>query len=269
MQNLPSLKKDFVVYIPLYNCEKFVLKVIDDIPANIWKIADILIVDNQSTDGSLEKILKANNENRWPKKIHIVQTFENKGYAGSQKLAYKIVVNTSNVKAIAMLHGDGQYDSSLLNLFVPHLSSDEDIIYGHRTKMRYGFIKEETPLITWAVIKALSIFENFVTGYWRKEWHSGFVMYKVKFLSEINIDSLTDTMHIDGHLHYVAGMLQKKVKGVPIYKRYKNYTQLKGATRVKYVLHVLKLIFKFKSIDVLKNAKEDNRRISSFNVICE
>lgn len=266
MQDKLSFDKDFIVYIPLYNSEKYILEVIDNIPKKIWQIANILVVDDQSTDESLKKVVKANNKNRWPKRVNVIQTTENRGYAGSQKLAYKIALNAGNIKSIAMLHGDGQYDPVLLNLFIPYLNSNEDIVCGYRSKRYYGFIKEETPIITWAVIRVLSIFESIITGYWRNEWHSGFVMYKTKFLSRVNIDNLTDTMHIDGHLHYAAGSMKKTVKDIAIYKRYRNYNQLKGITRFKYVLNVFNLMFKFKYIDLIKDAKKDNKKIPKFNI---
>jgi hypothetical protein len=144
-----------------------------------------------------------------------------------------------------MLHGDGQYPPALLHELTPYIDSDYGLVYGFRDKSAHDQ-KDETPAGTYRIIKMLSALESFVTGHSRKEWHSGFVMYSTEFLSQVDLDGLTDSYHIDGHMQFVSGELGEKVKAIPIWKRYKNYEQLKGLNRLTYIFHVLRLLLVFR-----------------------
>ena len=239
------LSRELLIYIPAYNCGKYIVSVVDEIPEEFWAKADILVVDNCSTDDTVENIQKARSENRWPEPIQLIQPGKNLGYAGSQKFAYSIALDSPSVKRIIMLHGDGQYPPELLNMFLPYIGSEHGVVYGFRDKASYPE-KEETPPFTYWIIKLLSLIESLVTGHTRKEWHNGFVMYSRGFLSKVNLRALTDTYHIDGHIQFVAGELEERVQAVPIWKRYKKYQQLGGLNRLTYVFHVLSLMIRFR-----------------------
>jgi hypothetical protein len=75
-------------------------------------------------------------------------------------------------------------------------------------------------------------------------------MYKKSFLRAVNFKNITKTMHIDGHLLFAAGKLNKSVRSVPIFKRYKNYPALSPTARISYVFDVLMLMPKFHFISI-------------------
>jgi glycosyltransferase involved in cell wall biosynthesis len=240
-----AFSRGLLIYIPAYNCADYIVSVVDDIPADILQLAEILIVDNCSTDDTVARVQKARDENRWSAPVHLIQPETNLGYSGSQKLAYSIALKSTSVKRVVMLHGDGQYPPELLSEFLPYVESDYGVVYGYRDKSLYP-VKEETPVMTYRVIKVLSAIESFVTGHHRKEWHTGFVMYSREFLLKVDLDGLTDTYHIDGHLQFVAGELEEQVKPIPIWKRYKGYAPLAGLKRFSYIFHVLRLSVLFR-----------------------
>jgi len=240
-----NFNKQLLIYIPAYNCADYIVGVIDEIPEKFWEIADILIVDNCSTDATVQMIQDARTAKRWARGIHLVQPDTNLGYSGSQKLAYRIALHSPKIQHVIMLHGDGQYPPELLNSFLPYVGSEYSVVYGFRDKSSYPE-KEETPLFTYGVIKLLSSLESLVTGHKRKEWHNGFVMYSRAFLSKINLTALTDTYHIDGHIQFVAGELNEPVLDIPIWKRYEKYQQLRGLNRLAYIFHVLSLMIRFR-----------------------
>ena len=245
IQQEVTLSKPLLIYIPAYNCGKYIVSVLDEISSNFWDIADILIIDNCSTDDTLGNIQKARSENRWQKPVQVVQPESNLGYSGSQKLAYSIALNSPVTKKVIMLHGDGQYPPKLLDVLDPYIDSDLGLVYGFRDKSAYPDI-EETPAGTYRIIKALSALESFVTRHSRKEWHTGFVMYSREFLEQLDFEALTDTYHIDGHIQFASGEFGTEVKAISIWKRYKNYEQLKGLNRITYIFHVLRLMVQFR-----------------------
>ena len=253
------LSKKILVYIPTYNCSKVIFDLLDDISQNIWDSCDILLVDNASPDGTGKLVADRVSQTQSYNGLKIIRTENNVGYAGSQKLAYRIATQYPSIENVVMLHGDGQYPPELLPSLLDKVGNGYGIVYGYRDKKL--FKQEETPLITFICIKGLSILESLVTGYPRKEWHSGLVMYSREFLENVNFDAVTDTYHIDGHLQYASGYLGYKVKAVPIWKRYNNFEQFGGFNRVKYVFNVLRLTLTFRLSRSGLN-KESNSTIS-------
>ena len=236
--------KKIVIYIPSYNCENYIEDVLIKIPASLHNIIDCLIIDNCSTDGSSNKITNFLNKQKFQFQVALIKTKFNLGYSGSQRLAYSLVKKSISAEKIIMLHGDGQYSPSLLLKLQPYFDSTVAITYGYRSKAHYKD-KEETPFITYVLVKLLSSIENICTGFRFKEWHSGFVMFSVDFLKLIPLDKLTKTRHIDGEMLMCAGEIQEKIISVPIYKKYKEYVGFSGFNLIKYVgLHVPKVIMK-------------------------
>lgn len=234
-----------MVYIPAFNVERYILSVLDELPPVIWTFADVVVVDNQSTDGTVARVVDANRAGRFPRQVAIVQPPVNAGYAGSQKLAYKIALANDCVEWVVMLHGDGQYPPGLVRELLRAATGDVRVVYGHRDRSAYPEA-EETPFVSYVVIRALSAIESLVTGYPRREWHSGFVAYHRDFLAGVALDELTTTPHIDGHMLFASGVLGARVRGLPIYKRYAGFEAFGGLARVRYVLSVFYLMLQFR-----------------------
>lgn len=236
-------RKRLLVYVPAHNCADAVGGVIKAIPPEVAAAADILVVDNFSYDGTGEAAAAACSA-AGLKDAVLLRTSSDLGYAGSQKLAYRLALASPSVEWVLMLHGDGQYPPELTRAFLPYMDSDFGVCYGYRSKRL--FREEETPWSTWAIIKGLSLLESLVTGVFRREWHTGFVMYRTSFLRRLDLGRLTHTPHIDGNLLYLSGALGVKTAAVPIYKRYRELTPFEGAARRRYVLDVLRLMFRFR-----------------------
>jgi glycosyltransferase involved in cell wall biosynthesis len=237
--------KSILLFIPCRNCETSIVEVISNIPQELRGQIECLIIDNQSTDSTSELVFKEINNENHPFKINLIKTKNDIGYAGSQKLAYLLATQSPNVKYVIMLHGDGQYDPSLLKDFVPLINNKYAIVNGFRDKRTYPH-REETPFITYYIIKILSWFESLITGHTHKEWHSGFVMYDSDFLRKIPLQFLSDIPHIDAEFLICAGILNENTKSIPIYKNYDGYEAFCGLPRIRHVLNVFKIMFKFR-----------------------
>ena len=233
--------KKLLIYVPAYNNRGRILDVLKGIPRRIAEDAEILVIDNQSADGTSEVVLGAREDGVIPAGTHLARPFENLGYAGSQKLAYTLALASQEVERVVMLHGDGQYDPALLPRLLDPALADCGLVYGYRTKGAYGQ-KEETPPAAYLVIKLLSLLESLYTGCFRREWHSGFVMYRTSFLRRVRLSALTSSRHIDGQLLYLSGALSVAVKAVPIYKLYKGYEGFAGMERSRYILDVFRVM---------------------------
>jgi glycosyltransferase involved in cell wall biosynthesis len=238
-----DFQKPLVVYVPCYNCRNTVVDVILNIPAALHARMECLVVDNQSQDGTPEAVLAAIQARRFPFKVHLARTRQNLDYAGSQKLAYGLCLQSAAPAHVIMLHGDGQYPPALLEKFIPFLSGGDSpaLVNGYRDKQAYPTL-EETPPASYLIIKTLSWLENLATGFRYREWHTGFVMYQTRFLRKIPLEALTPTRHIDGELLICAGVLNEKTAAVPIYKRYKDFQGFAGWARILYILDVAGIV---------------------------
>jgi len=238
-------QKPILVYIPCYNCADKIVQTISEIPPELHDQMECLILDNDSSDGTSDIVLRFIKEKSLSFKVNVIRANENLGYAGSQKLAYTLAINSKNVKKVIMLHGDGQYPPALLRAFVPYFNSDVDLINGYRSKKHYPK-EEETPILTYAIIKCLSALESFVLWISQKEWHSGFVMFDRSFLQKIPLHQLSTWMHIDGEFLMCAAVLGAKTESVPIYKRYKKFESFGGVGRLKHILIVFRLMGRYR-----------------------
>ena len=245
MSKSVRFQKPIVIYLPCYNTESAIIDTLSSIPEEFHDKIECLIIDNDSEDSTADKVIKEVGRETFPFKIHLLKTNKNIGYAGSQKLAYSLVTSSPIVENIIMLHGDGQYSPSLLKKFLPLIGKNYGVIFGHRDKSLFRN-KEETPVVTYLIIKILSWIEKFLTGIDVKEWHSGFVLYQNDFLRKIPLQLLSDFPHIDGELIIVASILKEKTISIPIYKRYKDHAPYRGFGRIKHVFTIFKVIYRFR-----------------------
>ncbi|MGD2180260.1 glycosyltransferase family 2 protein [Lusitaniella coriacea] len=254
------LTKEILIYIPCYNCEDTVVSVLRSIPQEFWDRSECLVIDNCSEDKTSEAVLEEIQREQHPFPISLLRTQENIGYAGSQKLAYQLALNSPQISQVVMLHGDSQYPPSLLLKLLPHINSGKAIVNGYRDKSLYPN-RDETPWSTYLTIKILNTLENLVTGMNQKEWHSGFAMYSRHFLEQVPFHSISNTYHIDGEMLIVANSFKLPILSVPIYKHYEGKQRLLLWGRIKYTFTVFKLLFKYRSKKLKYAKREENSKI--------
>ncbi|MDY6786168.1 MAG: glycosyltransferase family 2 protein [Cyanobacteriota bacterium] len=271
MSGLPKtlpFTKEILIYIPCYNCESTIASVLHNIPQEFWDRSECLVVDNCSKDKTLEAAAQEIKEGQYSLPISLIRTRQNIGYAGSQKLAYQLAIASPSVSQVIMLHGDSQYPPSLLLKLLPHVNSGKAIVNGYRDKSLYRD-RDETPWSTYMTIKILNALENWVTGMNQKEWHSGFVMYSRHFLERVPFDFISDTYHIDGEMLIIANLLKLPILSVPIYKHYEGKQRLLLWGRIKYTFTVLKLLLRYRRINLkkLRHSKQSPKQSYDYDII--
>jgi len=101
-----------LIFIPMYNCEKQIPRVLERIAAlgeEQSLFSGVLVVDNRSTDGSREAALAAMKKLSVP--AILVQNCENYSLGGSHKVAFRYAVR-NGYDYVVVLHGDDQGDIS-------------------------------------------------------------------------------------------------------------------------------------------------------------
>lgn len=110
------------IILPLYNEEKSVKNVIDLIPNDIDH--EVILVDDGSTDESIENVKKVNN-----KYIKIIKHEQNKGYGAALLTGF----NYASGDIIVTIDSDGQHNpKEIPNIIEPIINKNADMVIGSR-----------------------------------------------------------------------------------------------------------------------------------------
>lgn len=125
----PKAKKA-VIIIPVYNEEANIEKVIREIRKEIY-FADILIIDDCSTDDTLKKIKSLD--------VNFLSLPFNLGYSGVLQTGFKYAIE-NNYEYVIQFDGDGQHIAAeVKKLNVAAMNENADIVIGSRFKEKGGY----------------------------------------------------------------------------------------------------------------------------------
>ncbi|MFT4186145.1 MAG: glycosyltransferase family 2 protein [Micrococcaceae bacterium] len=98
-----------LLFIPAYNCEKQIIRVLKQIDKKVLEyISEVIVVNNRSTDNTEAVSRKFSMENP-DLNIRILRNRANYNLGGSHKVAFKYAVE-NNFDYVIVLHGDDQGD---------------------------------------------------------------------------------------------------------------------------------------------------------------
>lgn len=199
----------FVIYIPAYNAAKTLPSVLDRISDAVKKqAAEILVVDNASTDDTVKVTQRYRAENGL-NKLSVIRNKQNLGYGGSQKVAYRYIID-KGYDAVVMLHGDGQYPPEEIPAMIePIAANDADVVLG--TRLQGDPLAGGMPIYRYVGNKFLTFVENLVLGWNLTEYHTGYRAYRCASLNQLPFQLGPDYYHFD-----VDILIQVKVKGLRV-----------------------------------------------------
>lgn len=102
------MKEKILVFIPMYNCEKQIIRVLDQFQGEIVKyISEVLIVNNRSTDNGEQAVIDKLNNGKIPINVKLMRNVDNYGLGGSHKVAFNYAIE-NGFDYVVVLHGDDQ-----------------------------------------------------------------------------------------------------------------------------------------------------------------
>ena len=111
------------IILPMYNEEHTIGKVLENLPKG--KLIEIIVVDDHSTDNSLEAINKVNGKNE----IQVIKHKENKGYGA----AIVTGINKACGSVLVTMDSDGQHSPyDILTMIKPIVDGEADYTIGSR-----------------------------------------------------------------------------------------------------------------------------------------
>lgn len=189
------MKEKILVFIPMYNCEKQIVRVLSQIDDEVLKyISEVIVVNNRSTDnGEQAAIEYCKEHNDLP--VKVLRNDQNYGLGGSHKVAFQYAIK-NNFDYVIVLHGD---DQGRIKDFVPMMKEKEyekhDCVLGARF-MKGSKLIGYSKLRIWGNYVFNWIFSAVVHKS-IKDLGSGLNMYKVSTLKSQYFMKYPDTLYFN------------------------------------------------------------------------
>lgn len=114
--------KKILLFIPMYNCERQIVRVLGQLDEEIQKyISKVIVVNNRSTDNGEDAVKNFIGEKNLSIPISLLRNDENYGLGGSHKVAFAYAIE-NGFDYVIVLHGD---DQGHINNILPYLRSGE------------------------------------------------------------------------------------------------------------------------------------------------
>ena len=213
----------FTVVIPAFNEKRTIADIVEKA---LKYTSDIIVVDDGSIDGTIEEI------SHLP--IKIIQHATNQGKAASLWDGFMAAISTGS-DAVITLDGDGQHSPEDIPLLLDKAEQHpDDIIIGARLAD-----KESIPRKRYYANRIANFWISWASGYQIEDSQSGFRLYPVKLLKNININtSKTKSFVFESEILIKAanmGVYSRPVRIPAIYSKAARPSHFHGTRDITYI----------------------------------
>jgi len=209
---MPKLikKNKAILVLPAYNAGRTLKKTIHNIPKGIF--LKIILVDDCSYDNTINVAKKLG--------LEIFRHKKNKGYGANQKTCYNLALK-ENADIIMMLHPDFQYDPKMTKYMIEFIADGYfDVMLGTRIRTRKEALAGGMPRYKYYSNRALTLFENILSGQNLSEWHTGMRAYKREVLENIDFMKNSDDFVFDSQILFQIIAKDYRIGEIPVPVRY-------------------------------------------------
>lgn len=230
-----------LLFIPGYNCEKQIGRVLNQLSENILKyIQETIFVDNCSKDNTVKVVKKYKIEH--PNvNLHILRNDENYNLGGSHKVAFDYAI-INNFDYVIVLHGD---DQGNINDIQSILESKEyrkyDCMLGSRF-MKGSELEGYSKFRTFGN-KLYNILFSIVLKKRIYDLGSGLNIYSTKLLESKFYYKFPDQLTFNYCMILATNYYKQKIKFFPI--TWRKSDQISNVKLTGQAINVLKMIFKY------------------------
>ena len=231
--------RKIVVVLPAYNAGQTLERTYREIPRDV--IDEVILVDDRSRDDTVEVARRLGIR-------HVYVHDQNVGYGGNQKTCYAAAL-AQGADVVVMLHPDYQYDPRLL---IPMAGMVASGVYGVVIGSRIlgggsgGALAGGMPLWKYVANRALTFFQNLLTGAKLSEYHTGYRAFSRETLEALPLLANSDDFVFDNQM-----LVQAIARAIPIGEisgpaRYEPQSSSIGFARsVRYGLGVVRTTLAF------------------------
>lgn len=230
-----------LLFIPMYNCAKQILRVLTQINNDNGKyFSEIIIVNNKSTDNGEEVVTDYLKQNP-SLPVKLLRNKDNYGLGGSHKVAFNYAVE-NNFDYVVVFHGDDQGNISDI---VPYLEKQDykqyDCLLGARF-MKGSKLQGYSKFRTFGNIVYNFLFSVGV-GFKLYDLGSGLNMYNVSILKNKFYEKYIDNLMFNYCMIMGSVYFKHKIRFFPI--TWKEEDQISNVKLTSQAIKVLKLLFAF------------------------
>ncbi len=235
------MSEKMMLFIPAYNCEKQIVRVLGQLDKNVLAYFDeVLVVNNRSTDDTEKKVLEFIAENP-DKPVKLMRNTENYGLGGSQKMAFHYAVD-HGYDYVCMLHGDDQGNiADFLPMLHKGIYAKHDCILGARF-MRGSKLVGYSKFRTFGNIVYDFIFA-FVTKQRIFDLGSGLNMYKTSMLKDSFFEKFPDNLMFNYMMILASNYYKHDIMFYPV--SWREEDQVSNVKMMNQAITVLKMAFTY------------------------
>lgn len=190
------MKEKILVFIPMYNCEKQIVRVAEQLAGDISSyISEAIFVNNRSTDNGEAALIEKLKTLALPFPVKVLRNKENYGLGGSHKVAFNYAIE-HNFDYIIVLHGD---DQGCISDFLPILRDGSfknyDCCLG--TRFMHGALLKGYSKIRILGNYAFNTIFSVVLGKKTLDVGSGLNMYRIEYLKSTNFIKYRDDLYFE------------------------------------------------------------------------
>lgn len=234
------MKKKILLFIPGYNCEKQIVRVLDQLDIEIRKYIDeIIFINNRSTDNTEKVVLQYKKEKKIP--LHVLRNDDNYNLGGSHKVAFDYAIK-NKFDYVIVLHGD---DQGNIKDLLPILKSKEytnyDCILGARF-MKGSVLGRYSKFRTFGN-RVYNLLFSIVVHKRIYDLGSGLNMYSVKMLENKFYYKFPDRLTFNYCMILASNYYKHNIKFFPI--SWREDDQVSNVKLTSQAMNVLKMLFKY------------------------
>jgi len=247
-------KDKILLFIPAYNCEKQIVRVLSQLNWEVMSyVTEVIVVNNRSTDNTEEAVISFIDEHpNMP--IKLLRNHDNYGLGGSHKVAFEYAIR-NDFDYVIVLHGD---DQGSIKDFIPVLAkryyAKHDCILGARFMIG-------SKLVGYSAFRTFgNIVYDFLFAFVLKrriyDLGSGLNMYSVDMLKDRFYEKFMDNLMFNYCMIMAAKYYNHDIKFFPV--SWREDDQVSNVKMVNQSIKVLSMLFDFfKNNEVIKGEYRD------------
>ena len=252
MNKVPGI----LLFIPAYNCEKQIVRVLDSLDDKVMEyISEVIVVNNRSTDGT-EEAVKEYQRTHTYLPLKLLRNGDNYGLGGSHKVAFSYALK-HKFDYIIVLHGDDQGD---IHDFLPVLK--KEIYRGYDCVLGARFMLQSR-LEGYSLFRTVgNIVYNFLYAIGVKQrvfdLGSGLNMYDVKMLRDKYYLRFPDNLMFNCTMLLASSYYNQTIRFFPI--SWRETDQVSNVKMASQSLKTLELLFNY--IDMPTSIRGEYREVA-------
>ena len=209
------MNEKILVFIPMYNCEKQIVRVAEQLSGDISSyISEAIFVNNRSTDGGEVAIIEKLKSMTLPFPVKVLRNSENYGLGGSHKVAFNYAIE-NGFDYVIVLHGD---DQGSIADFIPILKNgtfrDYDCVLGARF-MKGSALKGYSRFRIFGN-RVFNIIFSLALGKRILDLGAGLNLYSTKTLASKYYENFPDNLTFNCYMLFALSALKQEHLYVPI-----------------------------------------------------